>query len=389
MSHRKSFQKGSVSLRNGVYTLRYRELDHYTGTWTNKREIIGKFKTEKEARNFAAPIMSRVNTHNNSTPEQLHAAITFREFYERHWKAYEADNHHSPNTVDQRNSVFKAHLLPAFGDKPMRQITAENISVFLSGLRESGYKPGTLQIVYQVLRVFFEIAYQFEVVERSPVRPKRHSPKAKKPEKLALQPETIAQIFSAIRSEQERLAVLLLAVTGMRVNECLALRWQDFEQGGILSINHSLYKRELKSLKTDGSRARMQLPALVCEMLIRHREQSRFKAVTDFIFCRADGTPMQYHTFLNHWRDALAECGIERESNKHGFHLLRHSAATILDSLLSDEKAVQGFLRHTAPQTTKIYVHKEQPVIEGSGLILAEIFPNKTLSVPAKVKARG
>src|ERR1051325_11486090 len=77
---RKSYQRGNVALHFGVWTLRYRELDHRRGKWLSKRERLGKFKNKTAARRAAEPIMARVNEHNNSDkpPEALH--LTFRWF---------------------------------------------------------------------------------------------------------------------------------------------------------------------------------------------------------------------------------------------------------------------------------------------------------------------
>ena len=41
MTRRKSYQKGNVQLHFGVWTLRYREIDHRTGKWSTKRERLG------------------------------------------------------------------------------------------------------------------------------------------------------------------------------------------------------------------------------------------------------------------------------------------------------------------------------------------------------------
>lgn len=47
MTRRVNDQKGSVRLRCGNWTLRYRELDHATGTWKPRRVVLGKFKRKK------------------------------------------------------------------------------------------------------------------------------------------------------------------------------------------------------------------------------------------------------------------------------------------------------------------------------------------------------
>ena len=49
MTRRVNDQKGSVRFHCGSWTLRYRELDHATGTWKLRRVVLGKFKDEAAA----------------------------------------------------------------------------------------------------------------------------------------------------------------------------------------------------------------------------------------------------------------------------------------------------------------------------------------------------
>lgn len=390
MTRKRSYQRGSIEFRNGVATLRYWHYEHDTGEWTHPRVKLGKFKDKKAARNAAEPIMAKVNERNNTKPGKLHAALTFAEFHKAYWKPYEVSNEHEPTTIDLRDSLYKTHLQPEFGEMEMRDIKPFHVSDFLDVKREAGYSNSTLRVFYRFLKVFFELAFQFDVVKKSPVRPKRHSPKSAKIHKPTLTAEQIREVLSRLENSQEWLAVLLLAVTGLRVNEGLALCVSDFnEPESLLSINHTLYKGRLKSLKTEGSKAKMKLDKRLSEMLAKHIATARFHSPRDFIFHRADGSPLAVRQFREHLQTALKAIGVKIEPYKHGFHIMRHSAATILKQLLGDLSAVQEFLRHTEAETTKIYVHEEAPAIEGSSLILEQILPIRTPAVPNNLRKVG
>jgi integrase len=56
----------------------------------------------------------------------------------------------------------------------------------------------------------------------------------------------------------------------------------------------------------------------------------------------------------------------------HGFHLLRHTAGTILAEVTQDRQLVKDFLRHTQMSTTEGYVHED--AAEGSEALAKEIF---------------
>jgi len=109
------------------------------------------------------------------------------------------------------------------------------------------------------------------IIEKSPVRPKLHKPEIVKVEKPTLNPSQTRKVLSHLTNEQERLFALLLAVTGMRFGEGLALRWMDFKpQTFELSINHTLYREKLKEPKTKGSKAKLRLAPQIVESLMAH-----------------------------------------------------------------------------------------------------------------------
>jgi integrase len=58
---------------------------------------------------------------------------------------------------------------------------------------------------------------------------------------------------------------------------------------------------------------------------------------------------------------AMKTAGIERGDRTHGFHILRHTAASLLRELTGGNlKSVQEFVRHSQIGTTAdVYVHRE------------------------------
>jgi integrase len=242
MTRRKTYQQGSVRMHNGSWTLRFREFDHTSGKWATRRKVLGKFKTKTDALKASAPIMAQVNERNNMEPQKLYINLTFKEYIETHWKAYTVTEKHQPSTLDLRNSLIKIHLLPFFGKMKLREVQPTHISDFL-GKRQSKYTGSTMRALYSLIRLLFEIAEQYDLIDKSPVRPKRHRPKLAKIHKPTLNTMQIQQVLASLPDEQERLFVLLLSVTGIRVREGMALRWMDIESAHCqLSINHTLYK---------------------------------------------------------------------------------------------------------------------------------------------------
>jgi integrase len=389
MTRRKTYQKGSVKPHNGSWTLRYRELDHTSGKWTTRREVLGKFKDKKDALKASEPIMAQVNERNNSEPQKLNVRLTFKEFVESYWKPFMVKKNLQVSTIDHHNSILDIHLLPFFGKRLMQDVQPSDISKFLQekASAKANYSNNTMQNFYSMLRVIFDLAEQNDVIGKSPVRPKLHKLEKVKVEKPVLNASQIRELLSNLVNEQERLFALLLAVTGMRVGEGLALRWMDFSPALCeLSINHTLYRTKLKEPKTKGSKAKIRLAPQIAALLLSHQEKASFPAADNFIFCRADGRPLQVLTIRSHLYEAMKKMGIHRIKGKYGPHILRHSAGTLLYEKSRDLKLVQGTLRHTDISTTSdIYVHLGDRVLnEGSEILAAEILGNCDLFVTQK-----
>lgn len=384
---RKSYQHGNVQLKNGIWTLRYRELDHRTRKSITKRERLGKFKTKREAQRAAEPIMARVNERNNTDkPLKVQEAVTFKRFIETRWKAYTVQAKYQPSTADSHNSLIKCHLLPFFGEMRMKDVQPSDISDFFDAKRSRASTNGnrvkvsanTTQHLYGLLHLMFDLAEQYDLIDRSPVRPKLHKPETPRGEKPTLNAAQIRALLAAF-NERDRLFVLVLAVTGMRMGEAMALRWLDFNAERLeLSINHTLYREKLKQPKTESSRRPLRLVPAIAGLLAAHRQQSAFAADDDFIFCRKDGRPLNPSAMRNHLYRAMEAVGIQRTRQQYGFHIFRHSAGTMLYTQSRDLKLVQGTLGHADISTTSdIYVHLDDKIVgEGMEFLAREILGN-------------
>jgi integrase len=377
MTRKKTYQKGSVRLHYGSWSLRIRELDHTSGKWTTRRTVLGKFKDKKAALKAADPIIREVNEHNNTEPKKLYEELTFKEFINTRWKMYRETAKHQPSTIENHDSLIKNHLLPFFKEKKLREVQPSDVSKFLhSKEKDEKLSANTMQSLYGLLRLMFDIAAQFDLIEKSPVRPKLHKPEMEKVKKPTLTATEIRAILQLLPNEQERIFALLLAVTGMRIGEALALRWMDFNATkSELSINHTLFRQKLKKPKTESSIDTLKLDPRIAGLLLSHREKSSFRAKGDFIFCRPDGRPLNPSALRNHLYGVLDGLEIERASGKFGYHIFRHSAGTILHRKTRDLKLVQETLRHADISTTSdIYVHLDDVVLgEGSRILTDEI----------------
>jgi integrase len=151
-------------------------------------------------------------------------------------------------------------------------------------------------------------------------------------------------------------------------------RPQYFEaSAGTLSITHRLCRSCLGPPKTKKSRAKIQLASELVEELADRQEASGFNSPEDFIFCRLDGAPLDPDYLRREvLYPAMDRAGIKRGARTHGFHILRHTAASLLHERTHDLKGVQEFLRHSQIGTTAdIYVHQSPTVVRKASELLS------------------
>lgn len=141
------------------------------------------------------------------------------------------------------------------------------------------------------------------------------------------QPSELLRIFSVCEGQQRALYILL-ALTGLRPGEALALvpEHLNFTDGTILVPQQMVEKGEVSlRLKTKASRRSVKMfepvkVALFEAMALNHL-RSRF------IFCGPMGRPMLERSVGDHpWRRALARAGVDYRV----LYNLRHTYTTLM-----------------------------------------------------------
>jgi integrase len=375
---RKSFQKGCLQWHNNQWTLLYWLVDHKAGKRVQKRECAA-FKSftdrndKKAAQETAIEFLKPINRLNSNPIIQAEKSLTFAQFVKGRWASYLANRKLEPSTLDLYACITRRHLLPFFGDDVLAEISMGRVTDFFDRLAGKR-KAGTIANIYKVLHIMFDVAFEYGFISVKPIRKKLHKPECERAEKPILPVEQARELLRGL-TYNHRLFVATLAVLTVRFNEGAALRWQnvDFETG-LVSLTHGLYKGKLKAkLKTKASRRKFELPTGLLAALKKLRSESQFNSDDDFIFCDAIGQPINALNFLsNVLYPQMDRLGIQRATRTHGFHILRHTAATVLHELTGNIETAQKALGHARRSTTEDYYDHAEPVVvaETTGLLL-------------------
>jgi integrase len=181
----------------------------------------------------------------------------------REWLRYvEHDRACKPSTLRSYRSTLEAHLLPAFGELALHEITPAHIERWRAGLT------GSPRTKNKLLTELYGVVRRAQKVYGLEGNPAAQVEKLRQRRRLDLDvftPEEVRALCRAADSEQDAALYLTAAFTGLRRGELIALRWRDvdFAASGI-RVSSSFAGGRLtapKSGKVRSTRPRRRLRA--------------------------------------------------------------------------------------------------------------------------------
>lgn len=343
-----------------------------SGGWTAKRPVGRKGNRtvylERKGRTQAEAI------------ERLKAALppapttTLREWAER----WTGESRKRPGTMASRRVALDEHILPALGAVRLADLTTRAVEVAAAGWAAS-LKPGTVRLTLSVLHTCLEAARKARAVAENPVSLAARPRAARKEPSPFTPAEVLAIIGEAERRPHTRLFALL-AATGMRGGEVLALRADEFDPAaGSVAVRRTRARDKRHAdgppKSANGERV-VEVPAVALPA-VRAAHAGRRSGP---LFPTKDGTFPQYGTAFRAWRGLLARAGVPYRNP----HQLRHAAAT---TLLGSGMGVADVAKHLgdSPETVmRTYCH---PTGASAAAVLDRVFAEAAARRPVPATA--
>ena len=192
-----------------------------------------------------------------------------------------------------------------------------------------------------------------ELLISNPVRRTRLPRRGPEKERAPIAVENVKALIEKLL-EPSRSIAALLAMTGLRIGELLALRWQDVDlANGFLSVNQSVHEGHFDDPKSKRSKRRVPLGPQSVAILrsIPRRSISRKDAdPSALIFAARNGAPLSRRNLLN--RQLKPACKTLGFTGVN-WHWLRHANTTLLDSVGAPLGTVQALLGHSSSEITR------------------------------------
>ena len=259
-------------------------------------------------------------------------------------------------------------VLKEIGNLKPAQLGPDRIAKLIRDLEERDLSRDTIVKYLQPLNAILALAVRRGIIASNPMAllsPDERPQGGKQRKRFEWSPEAISKLIAAAdelgkRSEARfnyAPLIQLLALTGLRVSEALALRWGDVDLlEGMLSVRHSLGRDgSLREPKTKAGERDVPLRSGLVDLLLQLKPLDASDEA--FVFAGKSGKPVGYWNVRNRgFQKAVEKAGLDGYDLT--IHDLRHAAASLYIASGLTPVDVAAVLGHAdASITLKVYAH--------------------------------
>ncbi|WP_096271764.1 tyrosine-type recombinase/integrase [Paucisalibacillus globulus] len=343
-------------------------------TGKDKQKTKSGFLTKKDAQLAASLFEREFHKGEYIQPSKM----LFSEVYNDWLRHYSQDAKES--SLRARKIALK-HILNEFGQLPIQRITKKAYQDTIDQL-STKFSYNYVSSINTSANMVFEYASQFKLIKDIPTKdikipkPKVTVSDLEKDQFIHekfLEKEELVEFLTHTDNEGlegDLLVFTMLAYTGMRIGELIALKWQDIDfENHTLRIYKTYYnptnnkvKYKLLTPKTESSIRTITIDPLLIDLLLKHKEEQNliktdnpFYMDNNFIFATNEGYPKTIKHVSIRMNRILKKTSIEKHVTPHSF---RHTHTSLLIEANVHIKEIQERLGHSDINTTMdIYAH--------------------------------
>mgnify|MGYP005990482123 FL=1 len=346
-----------VYRRGARYVIRYREAD---GKQRSK-----SVRTMAEAKR----LLSAVTTDIDRGEYRPDKKVRFSD-YARKWLVEYTGRTRSgvrPETVEEYTRDLE-RAIQYYGRKRIAEIGTPEYKAFARHVWESRtpyLQQSTVARILAPLRACLATAAEDGIIGQNPTtgvrvvvpddRGNDGKARASAQRVKPLAPDQLARLIEETPSGPYRLQVRLMAQTGLRISEALALRWCDVDgEKGRIYVRQRVRRGKVGQPKSSSGIREIPISDLIVRDLRLHRLASMHSLDDDLVFGTRRGTPVHAPNAYRWFKKAAHAADVEWA----GFHTLRHTAASrwLQDGV--NIAKVSVLLGHSDPSfTLRRYIH--------------------------------
>lgn len=352
-------------LKNGKYRYAERYLDPFTGK--QKKVSVTLEKNTAQAKKLAqASLSTKIqNALESAYVTKTEHPMTFRKLTEQ----YLFDQKTIVKGTTLKSLTSKCNILNKIigGETLVSQLNAGYVKRCFS---VTGKSPSTLNNYLASYKTMIRWAFQNDLVEDATyldkLIPYKDVKKTKKIEEKYLEEFEYEAILNAMHKKKYKDLTRFLLLTGMRVNEALALTASDIDlQNRNISITKS-YEVSLRKVGTPKNDSSVR-DIFIQEELFELCKELKLRALAEKLQNGCDalfqdkGRVIRYNAYF-----AYVQKYCESITYKHITpHIFRHTHASILAENGVDYETISRRLGHgkDSPVTREVYIHVTQKML--------------------------
>ena len=335
------------------YRINGRQIEEMYGWLSQKMtaegayQLLGELK-DNARRGVAPRTLKEMREMNRAAEEKDQArAISFEAYFDNRYLP-EAKQRKKPKTIQTEEGYKRDWLAPVFNDKPMRDISGNDLEEIKDRLFSKGRSPRTIQHCLAIFRLVWNHAKKRGVVKIECPTANIDMPRVNNARSRFLTPNEAAELLEAVKGLDERAWELTLAAlyTGARFGELASLTWAgvDLEDDSVRFIH----------TKTGKPRA-IPLAGPLKDVLKKKNKGDANKPV--FINKREKPWKDAPWAFRQSVEDLKLNEGREDRRDRIVFHSLRHTAASMMLSSGVDIRSLQAIFGWSTLQMAGRYAH--------------------------------
>ena len=356
---RRRFQTGCLykrGKRRKVWIGRWREdvlfEDGSVGR-LHRSEVLGSVADLPTRRDAQVRLEEKLRAVNQGTvkPE---SSMQFGVFADAHWKMLVLPTL-KLSTQHGYRLVLGKHVLPYWRDWRLRDIGRQDVQQWVAERFRQQLGWQTVRNAWTLLSGILETAVEYGYLSTNPARGVKFPQKAINETPAVISGHQFIGLLDQLRPPH-RTMVSLIAATGLRIGELLALRWRALDlKNGTLAVRESVFEGKFQPPKTQKARRTIPLGPRTIEALKVHHTVVTRTAPEDLVFGNRNGDPQRESKLLrNVLQPAARRAGLGRVT----WHQFRHIHSSLLNDLRVPVKIAQEQLGHASISTTlNIYTH--------------------------------
>lgn len=260
-----------------------------------------------------------------------------------------------------RDEITYKRIKARFGDVALRDITRYAVQTFQNDLTKEELSPATIDHHPKLLRRLLNLAVQWDMLEKNPLRGIELLNVDNKVEHY-LKEDELERLLAVLHSDPNRTVCLLLMFllsTGARSNEARQARWDQISQ-----------EDRVWRIPASNSKSKKVRSVPLNDSALWVLEQVGTKGNLEVVFGNPD-TKKARNPVTRVWHRIRKQAGIPHMR----IHDLRHSFASLLVSGGRSLYEVQQILGHSDPKVTMRYAHLSSKALQAAANTASVLIP--------------